>query len=102
LPRFTEENRAKNERLVRLLESLADEKGVRPAQLAIAWVLAKAENVVPVVGARTRTQLDESLGALHIQLSQADVTRIEKAIPASQVAGTRYAEAQMMHLDSER
>jgi aryl-alcohol dehydrogenase-like predicted oxidoreductase len=70
--------------------------------LAIAWVLAKGENIVPVVGARTRAQLEESLGALNVQLSESDVTRIEEAIPASQVAGPRYPEQQMMHLDSER
>jgi aryl-alcohol dehydrogenase-like predicted oxidoreductase len=102
LPRFTEENLRKNQRVAGLLKSLSEEKGVRPSQLAIAWVLAKGENIVPVVGARTRAQLEESLGALNVQLSESDVTRIEEAIPASQVAGPRYPEQQMMHLDSER
>jgi aryl-alcohol dehydrogenase-like predicted oxidoreductase len=102
LPRFSEENVTKNQRLAGLLKSLSEEKGVRPSQLAIAWVLAKGENIVPVVGARTRAQLEESLGALNVQLSESDVTRIEEAIPASQVAGPRYPEQQMMHLDSER
>ena len=77
-------------------------KEFAPAQLAIAWVLAKGKNIVPVMGARTRAQLDESLGALRVELSPAEVARIEEAIPASEVAGTRYAEQQMAHLDSER
>jgi aryl-alcohol dehydrogenase-like predicted oxidoreductase len=102
LPRFSGENRERNQRLVEALESLAAEKGVRPAQLAIAWVLAKGENIVPVVGARTRTQLAESLGALEVDLSPADLARIEEAVPASEVAGTRYDPHQMRILDSER
>ncbi|MEA2599596.1 MAG: hypothetical protein QOF89_588 [Acidobacteriota bacterium] len=102
LPRFAGENRERNQRLVEELEKLAAEKGVRPAQLAIAWVLAKGESLVPVVGARTRTQLAESLGALEIELSPADLARIEEAIPASAVAGTRYDPHQMRMLDSER
>jgi aryl-alcohol dehydrogenase-like predicted oxidoreductase len=102
LPRFSGENRERNQRLVEALEKLAAEKGVRPAQLAIAWVLAKGEHIVPVVGARTRTQLTESLGALGIDLSPADLARIEEAVPASAVAGTRYDQNQMRMLDSER
>ena len=101
-PRFKGENLAQNQRLVEVLKTLADEKGIRPVQLAIAWVLAKGKNIVPVIGARTRAQLDESLGALRVELSSAELARIEKAIPASEVAGTRYAEQQMAHLDSER
>ena len=101
-PRFKSENLARNQRLVGVLKTLADEKGIRPVQLAIAWVLAKGKNIVPVIGARTRAQLDESLGALRVELSSAELARIEKAIPASEVAGTRYAEQQMAHLDSER
>ena len=72
------------------------------SQLAIAWVLAKGRNIVPVIGARKRSQLEESLGALRIQLSAGDLAQIEKAIPASEVAGTRYGEQQMAMLDSER
>jgi len=102
LPRFTGENREKNERLIRTLEELAAEKGVRPVQLAIAWVLAKGETIVPVIGARKRTQLEESLGALEVELSPADLARIEEAVPASAVAGSRYDAHQMRMLDSER
>jgi aryl-alcohol dehydrogenase-like predicted oxidoreductase len=102
LPRFSGENRERNQRLVEALEGLAAEKGVRPAQLAIAWVLAKGESLVPVVGARTRTQLTESLGALDVELSPADLARIEEVVPASAIAGTRYDQNQMRMLDSER
>ncbi|HEX6736728.1 MAG TPA: aldo/keto reductase [Vicinamibacteria bacterium] len=102
LPRFTGENRERNDRLVAALQSLAAEKNLTPTQLAIAWALAKGENIVPVIGARTRAQLTESLGALEASLSPADLARIEGAIPADAVAGTRYDERQMKMLDSER
>jgi aryl-alcohol dehydrogenase-like predicted oxidoreductase len=65
-------------------------------------VLAKGPDIVPLIGARTRTQLAESLGALRVTLTQADVQRIEGAVPSSAVAGTRYDEHQMRALDSER
>ncbi len=102
LPRFTGENRAQNARLVEALHKLAGEKGIRPSQLAIAWALARGRNIIPVVGARTRAQLAESLGALEVRLSPEDLGRIEAAVPASAVAGTRYDERQMRVLDSER
>ena len=102
LPRFTGENLEKNRRLIEVLNQLSAERGVRPSQLAIAWVLAKGATVVPVIGARKRMQLAESLEALRVQLSPADLARIEEAIPASAVAGTRYDEHQMQMLDSER
>jgi aryl-alcohol dehydrogenase-like predicted oxidoreductase len=102
LPRFTGENRERNERLVAALEKLAAEKGTRPAQLAIAWVLAKGSHIVPVLGARKRTQLDETLGALEVDLSPTDLAQIEEAIPASEVAGARYDPHQMRVLDSEK
>lgn len=102
LPRFSGENGERNQRLVEALQELAAEKGVRPAQLAIAWVLAKGEMIVPVIGARKRTQLEESLGALKVELSPADLARIEETVPADAVAGTRYGEEQMRMLDSER
>ncbi len=101
-PRFSEENRARNARLVESLERLAAEKGVSPSQLAIAWVLAKGKTIVPVIGARTRAQLAEAIGALDVTLSARELSRIEEAVPASEVAGTRYDAHQMKHLDSER
>jgi len=102
LPRFSGENRAGNEKLVQALAQVAAEKGCTPTQLAIAWVLAKGNTLVPTVGARTRAQLTEMLGALSVHLSQEDVARLESAVPASAVAGTRYDAHQMRMLDSEK
>jgi aryl-alcohol dehydrogenase-like predicted oxidoreductase len=102
LPRFTGENLARNQQLVASLQSVATAKGVTATQLAIAWVLAKAPTVVPLIGARTRAQLAESLGALDATLSPEELARIEEAVPAAAVAGTRYDESQMRMLDSER
>jgi len=87
---------------VEALETLALENHISAPQLAIAWVLAKGHTLVPVIGARTRAQLSESLGALDVQLSPEEVVRIEAAIPASAVAGARYDEHQMRVLDSEQ
>jgi aryl-alcohol dehydrogenase-like predicted oxidoreductase len=101
-PRFSAENRSKNQLLVDALRALAAEKGCSATQLAIAWVLAKDVRIVPVVGARTRAQLAESLGALDIQLSAEELARIEAVVPAASVAGARYGEHQMKALDSER
>jgi aryl-alcohol dehydrogenase-like predicted oxidoreductase len=102
LPRFSGENLVQNQRLVGVLKTLAADKHVTPTQLAIAWVLAKGATVVPVIGARKRVQLDESLGALGIALSASDLKTIEEAMPPSEVAGARYGEPQMRQLDSER
>jgi aryl-alcohol dehydrogenase-like predicted oxidoreductase len=102
LPRFVGENLSHNEKIVEELKQLAAETGLTPAQLAIAWVLAKGRRIVPVIGARTRKQLAESLAALQAKLSAADLARIEEAIPPSAIMGTRYDERQMRVLDSER
>ncbi|HLJ47642.1 MAG TPA: aldo/keto reductase [Bryobacteraceae bacterium] len=101
-PRFAGDNLAKNQHLVEELRAFAAVRGITPAQLAIAWVLAKNRNVVPVMGARTRAQLAETLAALDVNLSPADFSQLELAVPASEVAGTRYDERQMRMLDSER
>ena len=102
LPRFSGENRERNARLIEALRKLAAQKGVTVSQLAIAWVLAKGRGIVPLIGARKRAQLAESLGALQIELSPSDVAAIEEAVPPAAVAGTRYDEHQMRILDSER
>ena len=102
LPRFAGENLAKNQRLVDALQRIASARGVSPAQLAIAWARAKKPFVIPTVGARSRKQLDEALGALAIQLSPAEIAALEDAVPASAVAGTRYTAPMMARLDSER
>lgn len=102
LPRFTGQNRERNQALIEALQELAAGKSASASQLAIAWVLAKSPSIVPLIGARTRAQLTESLGALRVTLSPTDMERIEGAVPASAVAGTRYDEQQMRILDSER
>jgi aryl-alcohol dehydrogenase-like predicted oxidoreductase len=102
LPRFAGENRQRNDQLVERLQRLGTDKGVTASQLAIAWVLAKQSAVVALIGARTRTQLSESLGALQVSLSAEEIAGVEESIPESAVAGTRYDEYQMRTLDSER
>ena len=102
MPRFTGENRERNDHLVEALQKVAAEKRVTASQLAIAWVLTKGLTIVPLIGARTRPQLTESLGALDVALSNDDIARIEETVPASAIAGTRYDEHQMRILDSER
>lgn len=102
LPRFTGENLARNLQLVDKLNEIARGKGITPAQLAVAWVMAKGSYIVPVVGARTRAQLAESLGALRVSLSTDELAALEAAVPAGAVAGTRYDERQTRILDSEQ
>ena len=101
-PRFQGENRARNERMVEQLRRIAAIKGISPVQLAIAWVLAKGDFIIPVIGARTRAQLSESLGAMNVTLSPDEIAAIEAAIPPEAVAGSRYGEDQMRVLDSEK
>jgi aryl-alcohol dehydrogenase-like predicted oxidoreductase len=102
LPRFTGNNREHNQRVIETLQKLAADKGATASQLAIAWVLAKGATIVPLIGARTRAQLAESLDALQVTLTPTEIARIEDAIPETAVAGTRYDEHQMRILDSER
>jgi aryl-alcohol dehydrogenase-like predicted oxidoreductase len=101
-PRFQGENLARNLELVETLRAVADEKDATLAQLAIAWALSRGEDVVPLVGARTRERLAESLGAVEVDLTPEDLTRIESAVPVDAVAGERYHAEQMAILDSER
>nr|WP_190179769.1 aldo/keto reductase [Streptomyces naganishii] len=101
-PRFQGENLQHNLNLVEALREVADGKGVSVAQIAIAWVLSRGEDIVPLIGARTRERLDEALGALDVTLDAADLAAIEEAVPADAAAGERYPRAQMAHLDSER
>jgi aryl-alcohol dehydrogenase-like predicted oxidoreductase len=101
-PRFQGENLRHNLALVEALRKVADGKGVSVAQIAIAWVLSRGEDIVPLVGARTRERLAEALGALEVTLDEADLAAIEEAVPPGAAAGERYPAAQMAHLDSER
>ena len=108
LPRFLPQNAEKNGSVVASLQALAREKGCTASQLAIAWVLAKqtstapAAGVVPLLGARTRAQLSEALGALDVHLSGEDLRRVEAAVPPDALAGSRYDALGMRMLDSER
>ena len=101
-PRFQGENLERNLALVERLREVAAGHDATVAQIAIAWVLSRGEDVVPLVGARRRDRLDEALGALGITLDEADLERIEGAVPAGAAAGARYADFQMAQLDSER
>jgi aryl-alcohol dehydrogenase-like predicted oxidoreductase len=101
-PRFQGENLDANLALVEALRTVAEAKGVTTAQAAIAWVAAQGDDIVPLIGARRRDRLTEALGALDVTLSAQDLAAIEAAVPKDAVAGTRYAEAMMAHLDSER
>jgi aryl-alcohol dehydrogenase-like predicted oxidoreductase len=102
LPRFTGENLTKNQALAAALKELAAARGVTAVQMAIAWVLARGEDIVPVIGSRKVAQLQEALGALDVKLSAEEVAKLEAAIPAAEIAGSRYDSHQMAMLDSEK
>ncbi len=101
-PRFAGENLDRNLELVERLRAIARDKGATVAQVAIAWVLSRGGSIVPLIGARRRDRLAESLGALDVDLSREDLERIERAVPRGAAAGERYPAAQMARLDSER
>jgi aryl-alcohol dehydrogenase-like predicted oxidoreductase len=101
-PRFSSENIDHNLKIVDEIRAIADEKGITPTQLAFAWVLAQGSDIIPLVGARKREQLSESLGALNVELSKADLERISKTVPADSARGDRYDKHQMANLDSEK
>lgn len=101
-PRFVGENADRNLALVEALRKVADAKHVSVAQIAIAWVLARGDDIVPLIGARRRDQLTEALGSLGVSLSQADKAAIVAAVPKGAAAGARYSAAQLAMLDSER
>jgi aryl-alcohol dehydrogenase-like predicted oxidoreductase len=101
-PRFQGENLQRNLALVQALQGIAQEQETTPSQLAIAWVLSRGTDILPLIGARTRAQLQEALGALAFTFTPKDLDRIAQAVPADRVAGARYGPAQMAMLDSER
>jgi aryl-alcohol dehydrogenase-like predicted oxidoreductase len=92
-PRFTGENLENNLKLANKVAEIAEEKGVTPAQLALAWVLAQGEDLVPIPGTKRRTYLEQNAGATDVELSPEDLRRIEAELP--EVAGERYNEAGM-------
>ncbi|MFZ0291453.1 MAG: aldo/keto reductase [Candidatus Sulfotelmatobacter sp.] len=99
LPRFGGENLQANLKIIESLRGIAADRGISVSQLCIAWALSRGEDIVPLVGARTRAQLQDSLGAVEISLAVEELDRIEKAAPANAVAGTRYAADQMAMLN---
>jgi aryl-alcohol dehydrogenase-like predicted oxidoreductase len=101
MPRFQGENLARNRALVEALQGIAKQKGCTTAQLAIAWVASRGDDVIPLIGAKRPDQIASAIGALDVALSPADLARIEAAVPAAAVAGERYGAALMTHLDSE-
>ncbi len=101
-PRFQPGNVERNLTLVEALRGVAVARGVSVAQVAIAWVAAQGRDIVPLVGARRRDRLAESLGALDLVLSPADLAAIERAVPRDAAVGDRYAAPQMLQLDSEK
>jgi aryl-alcohol dehydrogenase-like predicted oxidoreductase len=102
LPRFIGENLTRNQKIIDALADIAAKHQATASQVAIAWVLSRGEDVIPLLGARRRTQLAETLGALHLNLTRSDLAEIEEVIPADAIAGTRYGAEQMNWLDSER
>jgi aryl-alcohol dehydrogenase-like predicted oxidoreductase len=102
MPRFRRENLESNLALVEALRAIAEAKGVTVAQIAIAWVLARGEDIVPLIGTTRRDRLAEAVDALELELNEEDFAAIERAVPPGAAAGERYDERQMAMLDSER
>lgn len=98
-PRFQGENFQKNLDLVREVEAMAREKGCTPAQLALAWLLAQGEDLVPIPGTKKRARLEENVGALEVRLTAEDRARINRILPPGAAAGPRYPEPQMQALN---
>ncbi|MFZ0979234.1 MAG: aldo/keto reductase [Candidatus Acidiferrales bacterium] len=97
-PRFQGENFNKNLELVQRIEKIAAEKNCTPAQLALAWVLAQGDDIVPIPGTKRRTYLDQNLGALDVKLTAADLKRIDELAPRGAAVGARYPEEYMNRL----
>jgi aryl-alcohol dehydrogenase-like predicted oxidoreductase len=102
MPRFQGENYERNLRLVDALAAIARGKGVTPAQLALAWVLSRGQDIIPLIGTTKRQRLADAIEAMQIPLTRQELAEVEAAVPASEVAGTRYASEHMHQLDSER
>jgi aryl-alcohol dehydrogenase-like predicted oxidoreductase len=101
-PRFQGENLQRNLELLTALEQVAASRGVSTAQLAIAWVLSRGDDIIPLIGTKRRDRLAEALAAVELTLTPDELAAIEAAVPAGQVAGDRYEAAQMAALDSEK
>ena len=100
MSRFQGENFQKNLDLVGKVEEIAREKNITPSQLALAWVLAQGDDIVPIPGTRRRTRLEENLESIDVHLTAADLQRIEKTFPRGVAAGQRYSEQMMQLIDA--
>lgn len=98
-PRFQGQNFQKNLDLVKRIEEVADEKHCTPAQLALAWVLAQGDDIVPIPGTKRRKYLEQNLGAIDVKLTHKDLERIDQVAPKNVAAGMRYPEAAMARID---
>lgn len=98
-PRFQGENFQKNLDLVQEIETMAQEKGCMPSQLALAWLLAQGEDIVPIPGTKKRSRLEENVGALDLRITAEDLARIDSILPSGAAAGARYAAPQMQALN---
>ena len=94
-PRFKGDNLSKNRQLVKAIEAIAAKKGATPAQIALAWVLAQGDDIIPIPGTKRKERLEENLGALAVKLSKDEVAELSNAFPVGAAAGTRYPEGQM-------
>jgi aryl-alcohol dehydrogenase-like predicted oxidoreductase len=98
-PRFQGENFQKNLDLVRRVKEIAEEKGCTPSQLALAWVLAQGDDIVPIPGTKHRKYLEENVGALKVDLTSDDLQRIDEVLPFGAASGLRYPEHMMERVD---
>lgn len=98
-PRFDDANFDKNQALVDRVRAIAEKRGVKPGQLALAWVLAKGEDLVPIPGTKRRTYLEENAAAVEIQLSPEEIEELEAAFPQNEIGGERYAPESMKNID---
>ena len=98
-PRFQGDNLQRNLELVKRIQEVAQDKQCSPAQLAIAWILAKGENIVPIVGTKRRNYLEENIRALNVKLTSDDVRRLDEAVPRGAAVGERYPEATLKLLN---
>jgi len=98
-PRFASENFDKNQVLVDRVRAIANRKGVKAGQLALAWVLAKGEDLIPIPGTKRRKYLEENATAADIKLSAREVTELEAAVPQNEIVGERYAARNMKNID---
>src|SRR5271168_4542647 len=98
-PRFEAENFEKNQVLVERVRAIAENRGVTPGQMALAWVLAKGEDLVPIPGTKRRKYLEENAAAADIKLTPGEMAELEAAVPQNEIAGDRYAAANMKHID---